>query len=194
MPVYSIVLINKYTKTVLSTITHLNDFYFWERPKIAEIIDHTSRYVTAKTDCGSMKAFLYEGYLCSIYITNDGLSGVLLSDETYPSRVASESLYNYVQQFMEHNSNWKHITGDTNLNFVPEYLEQIQKPEEVDKLMKIQRDLDQTRQLMISNVEELINRGDRLDELEERTEKLLIEGRKFKKGAQDFNRWCCVIL
>lgn len=193
MPVYSIVLLNKSTKALLSKITYLNNFHFWERPKVAEIIDHTSRYVTAKTDCGALKAFLYEGYLCHIYITNDGLSGVLLSDEQYPTRVASESLYNYVNQFVEQGVSWKNITTDTNYNFLPDYLEKIQNPAEVDKLIQIRQDLDATRDILISNLEELLNRGDKLNDLEKRTEDLLREAEKFKTGAEGLNR-CCVIL
>lgn len=193
MPVYSIVLLNKSTKAVLSKILYLNEFHFWERPKVAEIIDHTSRYVTAKSDCGTMKAFLYEGYLCHIYITSEGLSGVLLSDEKYPTRVASESLYNYVGQFLEKGLDWKNISVDTNYNFAPEYLEKIQKPEEVDKLIKIRQELDETREVMISNLEELLNRGDKLNELERRTEDLLRDAEDFERGAKGLNR-CCVIL
>jgi synaptobrevin homolog YKT6 len=193
MPIYSITLLNKATKATLSKITYLNDFNFWERPKVNEIIDMASCYITAKNDCNSYKVFLYEGYLCHVHITHDGLSGVLLSDEHYPTRVASESLYNYIGQFLEQKLPWKTITSNINYDFLPDYIRIIQNPNDIDKLIKIRQDIDDTREIIISNIEELLNRGDKLSELERRTETLLIEAEKFDNGAKSLNR-CCVLL
>lgn len=193
MPIYSIILLNKITKSTISKITYLNDFNFWERPKVNEFIDMASHYITAKCDCTSYKAINYQGYICHINITSEGLSGVLISDELYPTRVAYECLYNYIKQFLDKGLPWKSIITDINYNFLPEYIKTIQQPNNVDKLIKIREELEETREIIISNIDELLNRNDKLNDLEQRTERLLIETKHFKDSTESLNR-CCIIF
>jgi synaptobrevin family protein YKT6 len=68
-----------------------------------------------------------------------------------------------------------------------------QKPENVDKLAKITKEIDEIKIIMHENIENLIKRGENLKELDNRTDELLKASIRFEKKARDMNK-CCKIL
>jgi len=59
--------------------------------------------------------------------------------------------------------------------------------------MKIEKDLNETREVLIQNVEKLLVRGERLEELMEKSQDLSFQSKAFAKQAKSLNS-CCTIL
>lgn len=174
MRVYSIVTYQ--AQSCQSEITYLNDFSFWQRSTVLQIIRDVSRISIGLTKVGQQQSIIHEGYLCHVINQSNGLSGAIITDEEYPSRIALNILFDYL-----------------NHPFPPEDLVKFQDPTNFDKLTKIKKDLDDTREIVLHSIEQLIERGEKLENLEERTDILVKEARKFKTQTDELNS-CCIIL
>jgi len=60
-------------------------------------------------------------------------------------------------------------------------------------MAKIQNDLDKTKDIIINSMQQLMDRGERLEVLAQRSEDLSFQSKVFLEKSQDMNR-CCVIL
>jgi synaptobrevin family protein YKT6 len=72
---------------------------------------------------------------------------------------------------------WKAATKDATdaaqqWPFLTDALTKFQDPAEADKLMKIQRDLDETKIILHKTIESVLQRGERLDSLVEKSSDL----------------------
>lgn len=74
-----------------------------------------------------------------------------------------------------------------------EQIKKYQEPTQVDNISKIQKDLDETREVMVQNIEKVIARGEKLDDLLDKTNDLSESSKVFAKRAKNMNS-CCVIL
>lgn len=87
---------------------------------------------------------------------------------------------------------WKSFTEDQNIT-VPSLAQDLikyQKPEEHDSLLKIQKNLDEIRDVMVRNIDEVLKRGETLDDLMQRSEDLSGVAYQFYKGAKRQNQCC----
>uniref|UniRef100_A0A0E0CDB6 V-SNARE coiled-coil homology domain-containing protein n=1 Tax=Oryza meridionalis TaxID=40149 RepID=A0A0E0CDB6_9ORYZ len=66
-------------------------------------------------------------------------------------------------------------------------------PAEADKLLKIQRDLDETKIILHKTIDSVLSRGERLDSLVEKSSDLSAASQMFYKQAKKTNS-CCTIL
>ncbi|THU56015.1 hypothetical protein C4D60_Mb11t12820 [Musa balbisiana] len=66
-------------------------------------------------------------------------------------------------------------------------------PAEVDKLLKIQRDLDETKILLHKTIDSVLARGEKLDSLVEKSSDLSAASQMFYKQARKTNQ-CCTLL
>jgi synaptobrevin homolog YKT6 len=72
-------------------------------------------------------------------------------------------------------------------------IKRYQEPTQVDNITKIQKDLDETREVMVQNIEKVIARGEKLDDLLDKTNDLSESSKVFVKRSKAMNS-CCVIL
>lgn len=86
-------------------------------------------------------------------------------------------------------------SGDTNwaVPSINEIFKKYANPEEVDQIMKIQKDLDETKEIMIQNIDKLLERGESLEALMEKSTDLSFKTKAFMKQSKELNR-CCVII
>ena len=68
-----------------------------------------------------------------------------------------------------------------------------QDPAAADKLMRIQRDLDETKVILHKTIESVLERGQRLDDLVAKGEDLSMASQMFYKQARKTNS-CCTIM
>lgn len=188
MRVYSIILWDPQLKVQISELVNLEDFSFWQKSTVLDIIREVSRLTIGLTVLGKQTSVVHEGYLCHVMHRKDGLAGAIITDEEYPSRVAFDLLHDYSDKYFQ-----KYGLKACKETFLPEYIIKIQNPEDIDKLMKIKKDIDETREVVLETIEQLINRGEKLENLEHRTDELLREAKKFKTQTEDLNS-CCIIL
>ena len=68
-----------------------------------------------------------------------------------------------------------------------------QDPAAADKLMRIQRDLDETKVILHKTIESVLERGQRLDDIVAKSEDLSMASQMFYKQARNTNS-CCTIM
>lgn len=68
-----------------------------------------------------------------------------------------------------------------------------QDPAQVDKLTKIQRDLDETKITLHRTIESMLERGEKLDNLVEKSSDLSMASQMFYKQARKTNS-CCKMM
>ena len=117
----------------------------------------------------------------------------MVADEEYPQRVAFTVLNRVMEQFEKlSEGKWKNIDVDQPLEpeFMIETMKEWQNPNSADKLTKIQKNLDEIKDVMHKNIEEVLKRGETLDTLMDKSDDLSSSSKLFYKKAKDQNRCC----
>ena len=98
----------------------------------------------------------------------------------------------YTEQFGE---SWRNQTGEgtTGDALLEEALVKYQDPLEADKLMRIQKELDDTKVILHKTIDSVLARGEKLDNLVERSSDLSMASQMFYKQAKKQNQ-CCKMM
>lgn len=150
---------------------------------------------TKRTELGQRQSITHEGYVVHCYVRSDGLGGSVTTDVEYPSRVAFVLLGQMLDDFTnQYGDSWKSVTAPDSMPFPPldDYLAKYQDPAAADKVTKIQKDLDETTQILHKTIDSVLERGVKLDNLVERSNDLSLQSKLFYKQAKKTNS-CCVI-
>lgn len=150
---------------------------------------------TKRTEPGQRQSVEHEGYVVHCYVRSDGLGGTVTTDQDYPARVAFVLLGQLLDDFVqEHGDSWKTVTTPESVTFskAEEYLQKYQDPAEADKVTKIQKDLDETTQILHKTIDSVLERGVKLDNLVEKSNDLSAQSKLFYKSAKKTNS-CCVV-
>ena len=91
-------------------------------------------------------------------------------------------------------SEWSTQDSDT-IHFpqLAQYLAKYQDPAQADSMTKLQSELDETKIIMHDNIEKILDRGEKLDDLVAKSEGLSYQSKAFYTTAKKTNS-CCVIL
>lgn len=150
---------------------------------------------TKRTQMGQRQSITHESYVVHCYVRSDGLAGSVTTDLEYPSRVAFVLLTQVLDEFTNmHGSSWRDVATAYSMVFEPleGYLVKYQDPAAADKVTKIQRDLDDTTQILHKTIDSVLERGVKLDNLVDRSNDLSAQSKMFYKQAKKTNS-CCVI-
>ncbi len=87
---------------------------------------------------------------------------------------------------------WKAVTADLVQEpaFMATDLAAYQNPTEADKLSKIQKSLDDVKDIMQRNIDDILKRGETLDSLMEKSADLSTVSVQFYKKAKKTNQCC----
>lgn len=89
------------------------------------------------------------------------------------------------------NDQWPNGT-EQSINFtqLPAYVSRYQDPREADPLTKMQEDLDETKIILKNTIEQVLERGEKLDDLVSQSEELSMQSKAFYKTAKKTNSCC----
>jgi len=184
---------------VVAQAVDLSSFSFFSRTTVGEHLHFGTRTVCQRTPAGTRQTVELKkdlGFVCHCYVRQDSLAACLVSDTEYPQRVAF-SLINKVLGAFEKQSADKWKTADVDQPVEPEFLQaemkDYQNPAQGDKISKIQKDLDDIKDIMHKNIDEILQRGEKLDDLMEKSQDLSASSKIFYQKAKDQNS-CCSIL
>lgn len=125
---------------------------------------------------------------------NNGLVAVAITTKSYPDRVATVFLTKALQTF---NQNYKGpqistIKNDLQFSYpaVTEIFKQYIDPKKGDKLTQIQMDLDETQEVLVKAMDDLLERGEKLDALIDQSEDLSATSKAFMRQADSLNSCC----
>ena len=125
----------------------------------------------------------------------DGLCGCVTCDSEYPPRVAYSLLTKLLDDFDAQNPSWKRETRSEAIVWPPleEALVKFQDPASADQIMKIQKNLDETREILHNTIDNVLARGEKLEDLVERSGELSAQSKLFYKQAKKANSCCAVV-
>jgi len=101
---------------------------------------------------------------------------VLFTDLEYPTRVTFDLL--------------RRLHEDPSQNHLETILRQCQDPCTVDTILRTQQQLDETLVIMHENVTKILQRGDQVDDLVEKSASLSAQSKLFYKTATQHNSCC----
>lgn len=199
MKIYYIGILRVGDKVVeLSSARDLSQFSFFERSSVSQFMTFFSETVSQRTPAGQRQSIEEGNYIGHTYTRSEGLSCVIISDKEYPVRPAYTLINKILEEYLSlHPSEqWGSIAATTpSLAFdkLETYLKKYQDPSQADSIMKVQQELDETKIVLHKTIESVLQRGEKLDSLVDKSEALSSSSRMFYKQAKKTNS-CCVIM
>lgn len=119
----------------------------------------------------------------------------MISDPDYPALVAHQLLSKVVDEFLSRYPRSAFADSSPTLAFpqLKEYLDKYQDPQQADSIMKIQKELDETKIVLHKTIESVLERGEKIDSLVEKSDGLSAQSKMFYKQAKSQNS-CCVVM
>jgi synaptobrevin family protein YKT6 len=174
----------------------------WYSSTILESIKFACRTVVSRTDRGHRSTITMKDLPFDIHchVRADGLACCVIASQDYPQRVAFGLAFNTMNFFdAKIGEKWKTVERDLFLE--PEMMKTdlnvFQDPKN-DKMCKIQSDLDAVKDVMRQNIQEILKRGETLDDVLSKSTDLSQSSKQFYESSEDLNscwrRWGCSIM
>eukprot|EP00760_Papus_ankaliazontas_P015590 PhM_4_TR16605/c0_g3_i1/m.5471/K08516/YKT6; synaptobrevin homolog YKT6 len=187
--------------TICSSSIDVSSFNMFQRSSVREFIQFLSRTVAKgiASNPGTAHQVTKEDYVLYGYSRSDGIIAVAATDNEYNPRVATSMLFTTVSDFAERfRAQWEAPEKPKD-GYVSKFngeldavLAKFQDPSEADKILKIQKELDETKLIMHQAIDSLLERGAKIDDLVEKSSELGTASKAFYKTAKSQNQ-CCII-
>ena len=182
--------------TCLGKAEDVQEFGYFQRGSVREMLIFISRTIVKRTQPGQRQSVEQDQYL--VHVTNrSGLVAIAVMDKEYPSRsafcVLGKMCDDYVDKVV--GDQWRGVTeddtrGDALLN---EAIMKYQDPMEADKILKIQSEVDETKVVLHKTIDSVLARGEKLDNLVDKSTDLSLASQMFYKQAKKQNQ-CCTMM
>ncbi|KIJ98974.1 hypothetical protein K443DRAFT_680337 [Laccaria amethystina LaAM-08-1] len=181
---------------VLSNASDLSSFSFYQRGSVGEFMTFLSRTVAERTPQGQRQSVQENNYTAHVYNRGgaEQLAAVLIADQEYPVRPAFSLLTKILDDFTVKVPQ-SSFDNPTSISFpeITTYLQKYQDPRQADTIMRVQQELDETKIVLHKTIESVLQRGEKLDNLVERSNALSVQSKMFYKTAKKQNS-CCIIM
>jgi len=179
----------------LASATDVNSFSYFTRNSIKEHLNFATRVICQRAPPGSRQSVGLKDtpYFCHMYLRLDGLCVCVVTDKEYNLRVAFSLISKIVSDWDKATlGKWKEISTDQ--EYSPDSMNNdmrvYQDPNQADKLTRIQKNLDEIKDIMHKNIDDVLKRGETIDTLMEKSQDLSTVSRQFYKKAQKTNQCC----
>ncbi|ORX80672.1 synaptobrevin-like protein ykt6, partial [Basidiobolus meristosporus CBS 931.73] len=193
MKIYAISVLQVDCKPVheLASEYELSSFGFFQRGSVQEFMSFFAKTISERTSPGQRQSVEQENYIGHVFTKAEGVSGVIIVDREYPRRVAFSLLSKILDEFMSKypKNEWNQMRSYPELK---EYLTKYQDPKQADTIMRVQQDLDETKVVLHKTIESVLQRGEKIDSLVERSDELSTQSKMFYKTARKTNSCCSV--
>jgi len=174
----------------------LSSFSRFTRDSYGEFMTLFSKTVAERTRPGQRQDIEEKSYTFHAYARTEGVAGIIISDADYPALVAHQLLSKILDEFLAKHPRTSFIgVADPNLPYpqLKEYMVKYQDPSQADSIMKIQKELDETKIVLHKTIESVLERGEKIDSLVAKSDGLSAQSKMFYGQAKKQNS-CCVIL
>ncbi|CAD5335219.1 unnamed protein product [Arabidopsis thaliana] len=171
---------------ILANVSDLSQFgkFSFYRSNFEEFIVFIARTVARRTP---------PEYKVHAYNIN-GLCAVGFMDDHYPVRSAFSLLNQVLDVYQkDYGDTWRFENSSQPWPYLKEASDKFRDPAEADKLLKIQRELDETKIILHKTIDGVLARGEKLDSLVEKSSELSLASKMFYKQAKKTNS-CCTLL
>lgn len=171
-----------------------------QRRPARQLAIFAARTVAKRVQASSMNQVNHEGLVVYVVSRADGLVAVAVTDAEYNRRVAFGLLARLLADFSEaFVGKWERAEGvrDNWLRWpaLDQALVQYQHPETADKVLRLQRDIDDTKAVVFDDLEKVLGQNERLTELLRSSDDLSADALAFLEAAKKTNSRCgCVML
>lgn len=141
-----------------------------------------SKTVAERTRPGQRTDIEEKSYTFHAYGRTEGVAGIIISDHDYPALVAHQVLSKVVDEFLAKYPRTAFISpSTTSLPFpqLKEYIVKYQDPQQADSIMKVQRELDETKIVLHKTIESVLERGEKIDSLVAKSDGLSAQSKMF---------------
>ena len=157
-----------------------------------EHINFNSRMIASRIPPGNKAGVTLENNIgiCYCYTTKDNLSATVITDSDYPERAAFILINNLLMDFREtfatNPSVYEYATEENSVKYenMELFLKKWQDPTEADKLLKIEKELHEVKEIIHKNLADLLKKGEQLDELMVKSKDLNKVSVEFYKKAK----------
>lgn len=165
----------------------LSNFNFFTRMNIRESLFFLARTSCKNTDFGVSQTVTIPdiSFVCHVYVRMDGLCCILITDSEVPKRIAFSFIFTKMSDYEKSNPYWKSVENDQKSRLSLEDLK-------MDKLFQIEEKLNDIKEIMNKNLDEIIKRGEDLDSLVRKSQDLSDSSRDFWIKAKRTNQCCKV--
>jgi synaptobrevin family protein YKT6 len=122
---------------------------------------------------------------------------IAVMDKEYPSRSAFCVLGKMCDDYVDRvvGDGWRVVTEDDTRGdaLLADAIVRYQDPMEADKILKIQRELDETKVVLHKTIDSVLARGEKLDNLVDKSTDLSLASQMFYKQAKKQNQ-CCTMM
>ncbi|KAI9736338.1 MAG: palmitoyltransferase [Cirrosporium novae-zelandiae] len=178
MKIYYIGVLKNETKPAVE-LCHEKDLSAYSRftrDSYGEFMTLFSKTVAERTRPGQRQDIEEKSYTFHAYARTEGVAGIIISDHDYPALVAHQLLGKVVDEFLSKypRTAFMNTTAANTLAFpqLKEYIVKYQDPQQADSIMKIQRELDETKIVLHKTIESVLERGEKIDSLVEKSDGL----------------------
>ncbi|KAL8953946.1 MAG: hypothetical protein Q9222_000233 [Ikaeria aurantiellina] len=173
----------------------LSSYSRFTRDNYGQFMSLFSKTVAERTRPGQRQDVEEKSYTFHAYGRTEGVAGIIISDPDYPALVAHQLLSKVVDEFLSRYPRSAFATSTPTLDFpqLKEYIVKYQDPQQADSIMKIQKELDETKIVLHKTIESVLERGEKIDSLVEKSDGLSAQSKMFYKQAKQQNS-CCVIM
>jgi len=180
---------------ILTHVFSLKDNYYFQKKTVKEMCIFAGRNLIFRTESGKFSDIEHGDYnISSMSIGNLTICAVM-NDNKYPLRVMHRFLKRILNDYREmHGERCNQIEEYLGLpmNNLSDILDKSQNPNEVDKMYNITQMIESTKEIMKQNIEKVLERGENIDELVQKSKDLSKSSKDFYKTSKKFNR-CCII-
>jgi len=179
--------------TILKSGFDLSSISFFQRGTAQDFITFTSKILVERTAVGSRQSVKEAEYMCHCFVRGDNLAAVAVSDHDYPPRVAHTMLIRVMEDFAGQISKAEWTSGQLVGGFngqLEVYMKKFEDPKQSDAMSRLQNDLDETKIVLHNTIEAVLERGEKLDDLVDKSEALSMQSKAFYKTARKTNSCC----
>ena len=131
------------------------------------------------------------------HINHEGICTVIICDEEYPESAAKKVLLQMQKSFLELYSPevFTQYETDQEMKYVEldNMIKKYQDPKEADKLIKIESELNEIQGMLTKTMEDLMDRGEKLDDLMKQSDDISNMAYNFYDKSKKANKKCCSI-
>ena len=177
-------------------VCDVSSFGFFARSSARQAIKFVGREVSKRVAPGTrMSVTANETTMAHCHSRTDGITAVVVSDPEYPVRVAFGLLRDVLEEFNTHFGGQLERIGPGHADStcmwdgLQQSFTRYQNPQEVDKILQIRAQLDEVKSIMNESIERLLERGETIDKLVDKSSDLHEASKTFYRATPKST--CC---
>jgi len=159
----------------------LSSYSRFTRSSVGEFMSLFTKTVAERTKPGQRQDVEEQSYTFHAYGRSEGVAAIIISDQEYPALVAHQLLSKILDEFLSRYPRSAFANSNAELPFpqLKEYITKYQDPHAADSIMKIQKELDETKIVLHKTIESVLERGEKIDNLVAKSDGLSAQSKMF---------------